>query len=115
MTNPTIQTFAEALGCLEDGQLVADLTTAQQKLLAALNNAVLDGAKKAKGKMTLVLDYELEGGTVEIKSDIKTVEPKTARARTILWTDSQHNLSRTNPRQRSLFEDVNGPREVRDA
>lgn len=107
-SQPKINTFAEALGLLEDGQLAADLTEAHGDLLAALNNAVLDGARKAKGKLVLTLDYALEGGTVEINAAIKASAPKAPRARTILWTDDHHNLSRTNPRQRDMFRDVAG-------
>lgn len=106
-TEPIIRTFADALSVMEDGQLICDLTAAQQSLIAALHDAALNKGGKPKGSISLKLEYSLEEGMVEIHSDIKAVEPKTKRARTMMWVTPENNLSRSNPKQRGLFEDVN--------
>lgn len=111
--DPILRMFTDALAVMEDGQLVHDLTETQQELVAALSNAVIDGARRAKGTLTLKLDYTLEDGMFDIQADVKSSLPKTKRSRTVLWATPDNNLCRNNPRQRNLFEDVNEQREVR--
>lgn len=108
MSEQTVmRTFAEVLPLLEDGQLVEDLTDGLKDVIAALNNAAMDGARKPKGELNLKLKFSMEDGIIEVVSEIKTTQPKQARGKTVMWATADNNLSRNNPKQRGLFEDVN--------
>ena len=112
---PIIRTFNDALAAMEDGHLVHDLSEAQRGILEAIHNAVIDGARKAKGSLTLKLDYTLDDGVVEILADVKAALPKTRRARSVMWVTPEHNLCRNNPRQSEMFGEPGEPKAVRTA
>ncbi|MBL4748432.1 MAG: hypothetical protein JKY17_06610 [Magnetovibrio sp.] len=112
-TDPIIRMFSDALVIMEDGQLVSDLTETQRDLLAALTDCIQDGARRAKGTLTLKLDYVLEDGMFDIQAEVKSSLPKVKRGRTVLWATPENNLCRNNPRQRNMFEDVNEAQDVR--
>jgi len=108
MSDATIRTFTDAIAVMEDGQLLHDLTEKQRDLIGDLNNAIQDGARSAKGTLTLKIDYKLEGGVIETQADLKTKTPEPKRERSMMWATPENNLSRSNPKQRDIFEEIEG-------
>jgi hypothetical protein len=95
------------IGILEDGQLANDFSAEMQKALADLKEHA--GPKgKAKGSLTLHLDFTVEGGTVTINADLKSKLPKSGRAASVLFVLDDGTLSTEHPRQANLF----GPRDA---
>lgn len=110
---PIMRTFADALSILEGGALSQDLTEQQREIIAAINNAVAEGAKRGKGSLTLKLDYTYDGDFIEIQADVKTTIPKEKRGRSVLWTTPDNNLCRNDPRQNEMFGEPGEPRVVK--
>jgi hypothetical protein len=93
---------------VEDGELHADLTHAVQTLIADLHEGQAVGQARVSGKLTVVFDFVLTEGVVEVRADIVSKTPKRPRSRSIFWVTPENNLSRRNPRQPDLpFRDVN--------
>ncbi len=99
--------FNTFMAGLDDGRLHADLSSELQDVNEKMTDLALDGAKKVKGKITITLDFLLEGGVWEIKGEFTTKLPKPPRGRTVMWSTPAHNFTHKNPRQTELFRDVN--------
>lgn len=110
---PAIRNFCEALTAMEDGQLVEDLAEKLNELIAEMNNAAIDNGGKQKGSLTLKLDFTLDGGLIETNANVKSTLPTIKRQRSVFWSTPDNYLSRNNPKQRDIFEDVNKERAVR--
>lgn len=96
-----IRNADQLLAMLEDGDLSNDLFNEITKVLDALREAA--GPKsKAKGSVTLTLNFEVEGVSTEISTDIKSKMPKQKRARSWLFL-GEDGLSTEHPRQISMF------------
>jgi len=114
----TCNTLGEFMRTLEDGQFDADCYEAIKSLSAMLNEAAWANGGKAKGKVTITLDFAQEGGVTEIKSAFKVAQPADRRPKSILWTTEDHRFTRTRPGQQQLFgiRDASAPRgEIRSA
>ncbi|MEC9346089.1 MAG: hypothetical protein VYB54_07670 [Pseudomonadota bacterium] len=110
-----IRSFSAALAALEDGDLDADLSEAQRELIAAINDVAIEQGGTAGGKLALTVTYKVEGGVMEVRAAFTTTPPKKPRSKSMLWTTPDNDLTRANPRQPSLFRDVNATRkEVKD-
>lgn len=119
-TNPpphgdVIRTVSQLLPIIDDGDFNADLNRAQQDLIGDIANAALNAGGKAKGKIVITLDYELDGAMLDIKPELKVTRPKTRRGRSAFWLTQDNHLSRTNPRQHDMFRDVKASTAMRDA
>jgi hypothetical protein len=92
------------LGALEDGSLAADLSKEITDTLAALKEHGA-GRKnhKAKGKVTLVLDLEVEEHSVIIRGDITSKKPKPARGSSFYFVTDEGALSTEHPQQMNMF------------
>jgi len=112
-TQPIIRTFTDAIAVFEGGTLNQDLTEHQRDIVAAINNAVADGAKRGKGTLVIKLDYVYDGELVDIQADVKTTLPKEKRKRSVMWTTPDNNLCRHDPRQDEMFGGEGGPRVVK--
>jgi len=106
MDNHLVTGFGETLAVLQEGTLVQDLSEEQKKIILELQDAIIDGAKKAKGSLTIKLDYLLEDGVINILPDIKSTVPKRPRLKSVLWAGENGALSRVNPRQFNMFDDA---------
>lgn len=109
------RTFAMLVADVEDGQLNGDMTDVVQDLIAKMNDAAMSKSGKAKGKLVVTLNFELDGGIFTITSDHKVTVPKMARMKSVFWCTPENNLSRRNPSQHELeLRDVSAPnRDVR--
>lgn len=98
----------EVIALIERGDFQAEASAQMQALLQRLG--VLAGPKgKAKGTLTLTLNFEVDGRNVAIVGETKTKAPKDVRARTFYFVTAQGGLSQE-PQTDDLFT---GPREVR--
>lgn len=91
------------LSNLEDGAFVSKLTDEITDLNAAMNDFILDGAKKAKGKIVITIDLELSNGVFDIEAGAKITAPKSAPPRTVMWSTPNNDFSLEHPRQMSMF------------
>lgn len=96
-------TLGEFVRSLEDGQFDADCYEAIKTLSAAMNEHAWANGGKAKGKVTIVLDFAQEGGLNEIKAVFKVVKPDNRRPKSIMWNTEDHRFTRTRPGQQQLF------------
>lgn len=118
MSQPIVRSFTDALASMEDGRLTHDLSEKLQELLGDLSNLQLSGVRDPKGSMTLKIDFKLTDGIIEIVTDVKTKTPDVKRDRSVMWLTPDNNLCRSNPKQTSMFDDVDGVEnlnQVRDA
>lgn len=112
-TLPKAVTFADFIRMLEHGELNQNLSIALTEIAAHLSNHAHEfGGGKAKGKLTVTIDFELKQGVYEIQADFKKKLPELKRPRTIAWGTPDNYFTPQDPRQLTMF---GGPRQVRDA
>ncbi len=100
---PTLDNFSRLIQALEDGDLNAQLSGDLKDLGQTMVRLAANYGGKQKGKMTLTLEFALEGGTFEIKPKVKVERPMPPRARTHFWATADGGLSQTNPKQTDMF------------
>jgi hypothetical protein len=95
-----IRNTTQMLGLIGDGDLLAEL---DEKMVALNTTLVAQTAgrkkTKAKGSITLKLDFVVEDGTVTITPDIAVKEPKPARSTGFFWVRPDGTLSTEHPSQ----------------
>lgn len=102
-TNPPgPRNFGQFVAEHEEGRFHNAASDALHKLLTGLREAAGMRGGTAKAKMTIALDFEMEGGTVEVTADITSKLPKLKRGRSIFWITPEGHLCRTNPEQPEL-------------
>jgi len=91
------------IGMLEDGQLSRDMSVEVNQVIGKLRD--LAGNKgKAKGRVTLTLDFEVEGSSTVINAAIASKTPASKRSSSFFFVNDE-GLSTEHPRQTTLFED----------
>jgi hypothetical protein len=96
------------LRTLEDGQLADDLQRGLNELFGDLSNHAAESGGQAKGEATLKIKFALKDGVIGIENELTFKRPKPLRRRTVMWLDSQNNLTPKNPKQQELpLVDVN--------
>lgn len=99
------------IGALEDGDVAAELSQAIQDTLSQLHAQCEGRAKaKVKGKVTLTLDFTVEGAAVNITPEITAKVPKPPRNSSFYFLLEDGTLSTEHPQQMNMFT---GPREAR--
>ncbi len=103
-----VRDFGVVLSQIDHGGLVIELSEAQQQLTDDLFEHAQHNAK-AKGRLTLTIDYEHDNtGKVLVRSKVATKAPQRVTAASVFWTDKAGNLVNKDPRQGELaFRDVN--------
>lgn len=95
-----IRNTTQMLGLIGEGELITEL---DEKMIALNTSlvALTKGRKKAKakGSITLRLDFVVEDGTVTISPDIVVKEPKQPRATGFFWVRDDGTLSTEHPAQ----------------
>ena len=89
--------FADTLTSLRYGTLSDDLT----KALNELTTKCADTGKQGSLTLKLVLKPG-NGGQIEISDDIKVTTPKEVKGSSIFWATPEGNLTRDDPKQRSI-------------
>jgi hypothetical protein len=106
MTAPTLpqddRSFIGFLARLEDGVLQKDLTEQLRGLVAAMHQQHRDAGGKPTARLTLALNFRLDGGIIEVQAVVTPVPPKPVRARSIFYRASDDLLSPNNPKQLDL-------------
>lgn len=105
---PAANSFGEFVRFLEDGQLDAELTNALKDLNTEMSHVAIESGGKAKGKLTLTLDFSLEGKVFTIASKHKVDVPEPKRPKSVMWSTLDGRFTPSNPQQGVLF----GVREV---
>lgn len=98
-----VRSFSQFIAVLEDGTTHHILTGEVRKILGALNEHAIEAGGKAKGELTLKLEFEQIGGSIEITPQVTTKLPKSKHVRTVFYTTPDGDLTRRNPKQRELF------------
>jgi hypothetical protein len=96
-----MRAFAEVLKDVRDGDLVLELATKMQDLVAAVK------ATDKAGKLTLTLQLKSmkQGAMLVLQDDIKLVLPEPDRQdTTFVWATEDNDLTRRDPRQPKLPE-----------
>jgi len=103
-------TLGDFVRSLEDGQFDVDAYAAIKRLSAALTATAMSNGGKAKGKVTISLDFEQEGSVTQIKAAFKVALPEARRPKSVMWKTDDNRLSRSRPGHGELFgiRDVSG-------
>lgn len=112
MSDPSTiaRTFTSLVAQLEDGRLDRDLSRAIEEMVEALEDVSSSTGGKAKGVLTLKIEFDYDDGLIDVGGEISTKTPKWKRGRSIFWPTPEHHLTRRNPAQPDLpFRDVNAP------
>lgn len=115
--SPAARTFDSFVRLLEDGALNAELSDQLRAINEDLNQHAIAYGGKPKAKLTIDIDFTMDGGVFMIQSRFKTKLPEAPRARTIAWGTAAHDFTPNNPKQGQLFgvRDPAGDGAVRDA
>lgn len=90
------------VGMLERGDLALALGEEIEKTLKAVSESA--GPKgKAKGSVTLKLDFRAEGVSLWVEADISSKPPKTTRSSTMFFLTADGALTQEHPQQMSMF------------
>jgi hypothetical protein len=113
---PAANSFGDFVRFLEDGQLDAELTEVLRTMASDMSNNAIESGGKAKGKLTLTLDFALEGKVFTIASKHKVDIPEPKRPKSVMWSTLDGRFTPSNPQQGQLFgvREVSGPG-MRDA
>jgi hypothetical protein len=102
-----IATFATLLSTLNNGDLEHEITAAMRDIVAEMHESPRG---KAKGKITVTIDFAYDGDIFSIAGDFKAVKPKKHRPASVFWATPENNLSRQDPRQPDLpLRDISVP------
>lgn len=95
----------QLIGLLEDGEFNSELADVYRDLIADMENkaAETSGKTKVKGKLTLTIDFVLQGGAYEVTAETKVAAPKRSPRRTVMYGTEANTLSRTHPKQDDMF------------
>ena len=95
-----IRSATVALGLIGDGELIAELDAEMLALNAHLLEATGGRRKaKAKGSITLKLDFVVEDGQLVITTDLAVKKPKKPRADGFFWLRDDGTMSTEHPAQ----------------
>lgn len=86
----------------EDGSFQAAGTDQMHEIIAALQNAAMEGNGKASGSLTLKIEFKLDGGMVRVGGRITASLPKAREHQSHLFVTPDNFLTLMNPRQREL-------------
>ncbi len=100
---PAVHTFAQFLQLMEDGELHGELSDHLQQINAALSQHVIDYGGKAKGKLTLTVNFTLNKGVFEITGGYTVKLPDKPRGQTVVWATPDNRFTPHNPRQMAMF------------
>ena len=112
MSNGTIHQFSRFLETLQGGVFARKLDDQLVDAVAAMNQQVIEDAKKGKAVITIQINLELDEGMVTAVPKLTVKTPEIKEQRSVFWTTPENNLSRFSTKQIDI---ENMPRMVRDA
>lgn len=98
------------IGLLDRGEVKEEFSKQTTDTLAALKES-LGGRKKgkAKGSVTLTLNFEVEGSSVSVDADIRSKRPHPVFGSSMFFVLDDGTLSTEHPQQEEMF---GGPRDA---
>lgn len=110
--------LTEVLEVLGQGRFVEEATAQLRGLVKEMNRVAEIGGGKPKGKLTITLSLGLDRGIFDLEPSIKITTPASVRARTIMYSTADGQLSKNDTRQGFLplaeAKDVSTRGAVRD-
>lgn len=100
LTEP-VKPFNSILATLEGGVLHDHLSDTVHEAIEKLEEHA-ESYGKARGRVTLTLDFTLDGGLLTILGDVSTKLPRASRRPTVAWVSPGNNVSFANPKQPDL-------------
>ncbi len=107
--DPSLQRFNTLIPQLETGRLNDELTEAIQRCTSEISDACADRGVKHKASLTLTLTFTMDAKDklVEIEAALTEKLPKAPRGRAgIYFLDAHNKLTKENPRQMQMFDEV---------
>ena len=107
----------DIIGVLEDGDFNAAVTSENEALLKVLRDLAPQKGKGVKGSLTIKIDYELVGNSLEVAGSVAAKAPKPQRGRSFYFLTAEGALSTEHPKQQNMFDDpkVRAMNETRSA
>ena len=102
---PRVSDVTVLMGLLEDGELSRDLASEIKTTIQKTRIAV---GERQSGvcSVTLKLSFNVDGDSVEIKSEISSTAPKARRSKSVMFLTKDGDLSTENSKQyRMEFEE----------
>lgn len=96
-------TLGEFIRSLEDGQFDADCYGQMQELAAQMTEHAWHNGGKAKGKVSITIEFVQEGTLTEIRAQFKVTPPEGRRQKSVMWLTENNRFTRTKPNQGQLF------------
>jgi hypothetical protein len=96
-------TAGDILNMLEDGRLSVDIVRDMKPLIAKMEELAEASGKTQKGKLTITIDLACDGQIFTATGGYKITPPKEPRPKTLVFVTDEHQLTRTQPRQRQFF------------
>lgn len=94
--------IGEVLALVDRGDKAAEISDANNALITRLQDHA--GPKgKAKGKMTIEIEYEVEGHAISISVTHKIKEPAPRKSLTHMFVDPEGLIVTEHPRQIPMF------------
>jgi hypothetical protein len=96
-------TGGQLIDQIGDGELGAELHVKAVDLAAAMNEVGNRTGNKAKGSLTLKIDFERDGDSFKVAYDIKAKKPEVPKPRTTMFCDEHNRFSRFPAGQAQFF------------
>lgn len=118
MADEDLKKFHSLITRLEGGALNEELTELVQKACSEIADACADRGGTHSASVSLKLNFSMnyKDKIVEITADVSDKMPKAPRGRGgMFFIDAEGNLTRENPRQLTLDDELQRKREEREA
>lgn len=93
--------ITEIMALIERGDKAAEISDDANALIRRLQD--LAGPKgKAKGKLTIEIEFEIEGASISLGMTHKVKEPPPRKSQTHMWADPEGLIVTEHPKQISL-------------
>ena len=110
--------FQSFIGHVDGGALAEELTDKMREVIQQIADHCFEHGGTHKGSLVLKLDFKMDQKDryVEVNADVKQTLPKTPRGRAaIYFTDSEGNLTREDPRQITIEDELERQRKAKEA
>jgi hypothetical protein len=95
--------IGQLIALCEEGALDQDIARDSRKLVHALRAVAFNNGGKAKGKITITLDVEVEGELIMLRGDYVVKEPKAKRQRSAMYATEDGRITPNRPGQGTFF------------
>lgn len=100
---PAASTLGEFVGTLEDGEFDLECYNALKDMHQTMHELAMATNGIAKGKLTITVDFRLEGAVFHIKAGFTTKTDTPKRPSSVMWTLPDGRFTPHKPFQGQLF------------